>query len=749
MSRSTRLTVLAVLVALAPACGGGAGLAALLPGRSAGPLELQAPGSRLVTASPAAVAEVARLTARVAGVGTDEERAARVVRWVHAHVAFTADRHAALDGILEDRKGNCYDHASLVIAMLRAGGLRVRFVRELNVEPPSEERAASAWAQQSSLFGFEHNDHTWVEVFAEGRWIPADSSLGLFGMREWLGARVLRGVANDYGMITPFVLVAFDGDAALDRTRDYLETELAEAFPVVTQSAAWSQWREDVASLARSSALVFGPPPGIAPDAATIHRIGSAVADFRRSAAHAGEAAGAASPLDFYLHPSEAAGSRYCLDPESRFLRAALRRPAPNADDLVDARLLEADVVFLREALAKLYSGWPELAQHPSFDVERHFAEWRERLRDGPGTQSFAEGVLDPSVKLRQALTDFHFGVAGWTDRLAVDPRLAFVEYQAALDAPPDLATCQATDGRTFAPGTLRVSRRLGRTGAKKWVTLSAHDVGETFALTCGSAPLVLARRPAADPPPTTDASAAYEQRRIGNATVVAIRSFRGGSPDAVRQLEQFVADYPAHARSRLLVFDLRGNPGGDDHYVLDWLARAHRGEWQGYTELSLAGGALYPCSTWNAVVRQQIVVGRVDEPAARDERAGLRAQWSAPRPSVQVLDPGRVVDRAEHPYTGRAVILVDRFTKSAGESAAFMLQQALGAPVVGERTGGYLEHGNNRVLVLPHTQLVWWYGTKRNYYAGSVEGVGLPVDVYLDDTSVSIEDLLPLLRGL
>ena len=275
MSRSTRHPFLGLLAALATACSSE-------PGGAAAPVALQAPGSRRVTASSATLTELRQRAEQVAGGGTQAARAERIVRWVHENVAFTPERHATLDALLRDRNGNCYDHASLVLAMLRQTGIRARYVRELNVEPPSEMRATSAREQMSVLYGYEHNDHTWVEIEAEGRWLPADSSLGLFGVREWLGARVLNGAANEYGMITPFVLVAFDGDAPVDRTRAYLQTSLAATFPAVTRSAAWPQWQEDVTSFADGSVRIFGPRPEVALDPARVHRMASAVSEFRQ-----------------------------------------------------------------------------------------------------------------------------------------------------------------------------------------------------------------------------------------------------------------------------------------------------------------------------------------------------------------------------------------------------------------------------------------------------------------------------------
>jgi hypothetical protein len=38
------------------------------------------------------------------------------------------------------------------------------------------------------------------------------------------------------------------------------------------------------------------------------------------------------------------------------------------------------------------------------------------------------------------------------------------------------------------------------------------------------------------------------------------------------------------------------------------------------------------------------------------------------------------------------------------------MLRQALGAVLVGERTAGFREYGNQRKLVLPRTHLVFFF---------------------------------------
>src|ERR1700687_3916814 len=187
-----------VLWALASACASPAPPVPASATRAAATtaLEVRVPHGRAMTLSTSAQPEFKHLLIEATGEGAPIARAEHLVRWVHQHVRFTPDRHQTLDALLEDRGGNCFDHASLTIALLRSSGFTARFVREVTAAPADEGRAAAARASKSSLFGYEHNDHTWVEVQVDGAWVPADTSLGLFGEREWLAGRVLRGDAN-------------------------------------------------------------------------------------------------------------------------------------------------------------------------------------------------------------------------------------------------------------------------------------------------------------------------------------------------------------------------------------------------------------------------------------------------------------------------------------------------------------------------------------------------------------------------
>lgn len=95
--------------------------------------------------------------------------------------------------------------------------------------------------------------------------------------------------------------------------------------------------------------------------------------------------------------------------------------------------------------------------------------------------------------------------------------------------------------------------------------------------------------------------------------------------------------------------------------------------------------------------------------------------------------------------------MLLDRESASSAEGSALLLAQAFGATLVGERSGGYFEYGELTPFVLPRTGLVIELPTKRFYPAERIEGVGLPVDVYLPPELMKrpARALLPILRQL
>jgi C-terminal processing protease CtpA/Prc len=85
-------------------------------------------------------------------------------------------------------------------------------------------------------------------------------------------------------------------------------------------------------------------------------------------------------------------------------------------------------------------------------------------------------------------------------------------------------------------------------------------------------------------------------------------------------------------------------------------------------------------------------------------------------------------------------LVLVNRDTRSSGESSAWMLHDGVGARLLGSPTAGMIEYGNVVPYVLPGSGLVINLPTKRNDYGIAVESVGFPVDRPLSDDVAAVE---------
>ena len=243
-----------------------------------------------------------------------------------------------------------------------------------------------------------------------------------------------------------------------------------------------------------------------------------------------------------------------------------------------------------------------------------------------------------------------------------------------------------------------------------------------------------------------------YEWRRAGQAAIIRVRRF-SGPPAEQQRLEQLAADYPAHRRSPLVVFDLRGNGGGNDDYAYRWVKQARRGVW-----IDSASWAVYPVGSflpwlfWNQEVWASIHQDRVDQPASIARREEIRKQWprSAAELSIE-FKSAREDNDAKLPYKGRVFVLMDRQCGSSGESAAAMIREAMGATLVGERTAGLAEYGTCGCWRCPGR--TWWCSSPPSATTSGRRWKrwGRPADVYLPPELMGkpVEELIPLLKKL
>lgn len=216
---------------------------------------------------------------------------------------------------------------------------------------------------------------------------------------------------------------------------------------------------------------------------------------------------------------------------------------------------------------------------------------------------------------------------------------------------------------------------------------------------------------------PVGEEGQAIERREVDGVLIVRIRRLYG-APEDDRAFAEWVAGADRDFEHDRIVVDLRGNVGGNDGHTYDWIERRLRAVESFVTEATwLMGGR--PLGDWN-------------------QQSWRHALFGTPTPdslgeAIELVDTTYDLPAGEQPWNGRMLVLVDRWTRSSGESSAWLLRQGLGARLLGEPTLGMIEYGNVCPYVLPRSRLVVSLPTKRNDYGFPVETVGFPVDVPLD----------------
>lgn len=218
------------------------------------------------------VAFTVRITA---GERDDLGRARAVVTWLTRNFVWSATDYKVrtVEQIIARRGGNCAELAQVSVALLHQMGLSIRNVREVNLHRASEERQRAAEEKVNelgnslSVFGAQHNDHVWIEIYDRDRrqWFPADPSLGVVGEKEWLLARLGFGERftldrTSQDMIAPFALFVFDEKGGLveDRTAYYLIERFGSLYGgKVARLAAWPRWKKGVEDLSKQALKAF------------------------------------------------------------------------------------------------------------------------------------------------------------------------------------------------------------------------------------------------------------------------------------------------------------------------------------------------------------------------------------------------------------------------------------------------------------------------------------------------------------
>ena len=174
--------------------------------------------------------------------------------------------------------------------------------------------------------------------------------------------------------------------------------------------------------------------------------------------------------------------------------------------------------------------------------------------------------------------------------------------------------------------------------------------------------------------------------------------------PEREEVLEKLAACGGEYAGSPLLIFDVRGNGGGDDSYIRNWF--------QGW-----AGAEAQPRRAFSHRY-SQIACSQLGYPV---QHMGTFSQYSS---------PGARVERS-----GPVFVLQDKAVASSGETAVQFFRTAEDTLTVGGPTTGCSLTPNNLALYLPRSSLGCYFGTGLSLCetGENIDGAGFLPDLWVE----------------
>jgi len=214
----------------------------------------------------------------VSGVSDNYEKAKTLLSWLSTHFEWKATdyKRRTVKEIIVRKGGNCFELATVYMALLQELNLTYRPIAEINIHVYSEQRGKTADEKiksdgnRMSVFGKQHNDHRWGEIFDEktAEWIPADPTMNIIGFDQWLKARAWFGerhTINDEfsgDMIVPFAIYVVNKDNKSlmeeDRTLYYMKTKFDSLYNTkLSKLPSWSKWVSGLQILSAAAKRAF------------------------------------------------------------------------------------------------------------------------------------------------------------------------------------------------------------------------------------------------------------------------------------------------------------------------------------------------------------------------------------------------------------------------------------------------------------------------------------------------------------
>ena len=204
------------------------------------------------------------------------DKAKTLLNWLSNRLEWKATDYKTrtVNQILARGGGNCFELAKVYMAMIKSIQLPFRPITEINLHITSDQRQKTAESKviqngnRMSVFGRQHNDHRWLEVFDEknNKWEPVDPSMNVIGTEQWLKARAWFGdritidtsITND--MIIPFAIFVVGDNFQLtqDRTVHYVSSSFNQLYKnQLAILKSWNTWNQQLSFLTLHAKAAF------------------------------------------------------------------------------------------------------------------------------------------------------------------------------------------------------------------------------------------------------------------------------------------------------------------------------------------------------------------------------------------------------------------------------------------------------------------------------------------------------------
>lgn len=230
----------------------------------------------------------------------------------------------------------------------------------------------------------------------------------------------------------------------------------------------------------------------------------------------------------------------------------------------------------------------------------------------------------------------------------------------------------------------------------------------------------------ASDPRTEREPGPVVTESVVDGVLCLRIRQCGGLAQSSEDLMRAWQNEHPRHFRHERIIVDLRANPGGDDRYMIGWIRDHVRRDvvWPAWREWRIND---VPANLWNVTV-----FAAVDDTGALSTELDRARYLLGPSSQLHVVEEPEIIPTSPTPWAGRMLVLTDKGSASAAESAAWMLRTGLDAKIVGARSAGAVGFGNITYYLLPRSGLSLDLPTASSgWYDESM--VGMPVDLNID----------------